>query len=507
MMHLRFQKTNRWLFLLTRALGVCLVGAWILYLSFGHQMISSLHSGGVAWLSDSLMQGRTTTPLERYYKVADQKLITWSIRVVLSWVVLLVVIKWPSKVMLACLSALFSTFLLFGLFELSPSLVKPLYLHTIPYYNFNYFYLPDDVSVYKRKPFQQIISFPNFRGDLYSPAYGLSVPPIKSVDWVTDEDGFRNNPPKPFSDVVVVGDSYLEDAIDDADAFPQRLEKHLDGVTVANLGVGGYGPIQYVEVLKRYGIKRKPKYALIVFFEGNDVDNTRTYLFWKEGKPGGNSYARVYDALSAETVLQKYRVAVEQTVTYVRERLWKQIWLAAEVASRRRKADNSVHPDVAVVNLGDYSFRAVLPITETNLRSVHEMLETNEWRVIRDMLREFRDLAAAKHIVPVIVFVPTAATVYAPHSTAASGKNWLEIRDRKIATRRNTETVVRQFANELNIEFISLIPRFDLAAEGGKFLYYPLDSHWNSEGRELAASFVAQRLTDRLIHSASTLNP
>ena len=32
--------------------------------------------------------------------------------------------------------------------------------------------------------------------------------------------------------------------------------KRLSGLTVANLGMGGYGPFQYLEVLKRYGLRK-----------------------------------------------------------------------------------------------------------------------------------------------------------------------------------------------------------------------------------------------------------
>ncbi len=60
----------------------------------------------------------------------------------------------------------------------------------------------------------------------------------------------------------------------------QRLET-ISGLKVANLGVAGYGPFQYLEVLKRYALPLKPKYALFVFYAGNDIEDMRSYRKWE----------------------------------------------------------------------------------------------------------------------------------------------------------------------------------------------------------------------------------
>ena len=41
---------------------------------------------------------------------------------------------------------------------------------------------------------------------------------------------------------------------------------------------------------------------------------------------------------------------------------------------------------------------------------------------------------------------------------------------------------------------ISFRPAFEQAARQGKLVYYPLDLHWNEEGREIAASVTAEAL-------------
>jgi hypothetical protein len=38
-------------------------------------------------------------------------------------------------------------------------------------------------------------------------------------------------------------------------------------------------------------------------------------------------------------------------------------------------------------------------------------------------------------------------------------------------------------------------------------LYYPLDTHWNSEGREVAAAVIAEILTNPALTSSKSINP
>ena len=44
----------------------------------------------------------------------------------------------------------------------------------------------------------------------------------------------------------------------------------------------------------------------------------------------------------------------------------------------------------------------------------------------------------------------------------------------------------------LGLDFISLSSILERGAKEGKLLYFPLDPHWNSEGTELVATYVAE---------------
>jgi PAS domain S-box-containing protein len=63
-----------------------------------------------------------------------------------------------------------------------------------------------------------------------------------------------------------------------------------------------------------------------------------------------------------------------------------------------------------------------------------------------------------------------------------------------IASAGSNNEAARRLAKQIGIELISLVPAYKEAARKGKMLYYPLDSHWNADGREIAALVTAQAL-------------
>jgi hypothetical protein len=58
-------------------------------------------------------------------------------------------------------------------------------------------------------------------------------------------------------------------------------------------------------------------------------------------------------------------------------------------------------------------------------------------------------------------------------------------------------------ADESRVDFVSLTPVFQRAALEGKMVYYALDAHWNAQGREIAARFIADTLKNRYLETSS----
>jgi PAS domain S-box-containing protein len=479
--------------------GAVLGTVWILYLLFGHQLIRLLYN--IELLNSVVMKQRAYNPVDIYYRQADEVLVLSTIVLVTLFVLMLLIQK-PLGVLLAGLSVTVCAFIVFCIFEFFPSLIESFHLDTIAYYyGYKTNYIYDDKLVYREKPFINTVSH-GFRGSHYSPLYGVDVPPV-TVEYILDENGFRNTPGKQSADVAVLGDSYVVFGNNEADTFVGRLEKKLSGLTVVNLGASGYGPFQYLEVLKRYGVKYKPKYVLFGFFEGNDIYDVEGYLQWKEGRVKKDT--SLFYRVQQMSFIERYWELFAKVGVSIRKEMDFLIQLALYRMAEAGGYSEAIHPDLASLDIGDNKNYRVLFIDRVNTRPAAEMLRTKEWQAFKAILNEFKQVCAENKIVPVIMYIPTPVHIYGQYSTKASGKNWLGVRDKQIAAKENTERAVQELAYELKIDFISLSPVFEGAAKEGKLLYMQLDSHWNSEGREIAADFVANALKSTFILPAAKL--
>jgi hypothetical protein len=365
--------------------------------------------------------------------------------------------------------------LFYMILESFPDLIHTLGLYRIHHFGTIQAFLPDETLVFRNRPpsYTRIL---NLRAAYYSAPYGVELP-LSTIPYHFDADGFRNGARHEFSDVVLLGDSMVEYGDSEADILAARVEK-LSGLSVTSFGVGGYGPFHYLELFKRYGLKKKPKYALFCVYEENDIGDIHEYLKWKkEGRYYG------FGILSAD-FWTRYRAAVTSTRDYLRARIRRAVGAPAPAPFL---------PDLADLRLPTSRVQMLL-IDRVNTDSPEQMLPSEGWTMLRQIITEFRNLARAYHIVPVVVFIPLAANIYAEYSTEASGENWLKAREQQIAAAGNAPKAMSRLARQLEIALIDLTPAFKAKAKAGNILYYPYDQHWNTEGRATAAAVIAQAL-------------
>ena len=483
-------------------LFVGILATWILYGLLGHKLIETMYRTTASHiLGDVIMPGKSSTPLEAYLDAADRMIVVITLGLMGASLLLVSLIKSPLRLLYGFAGVAALSFFLFCLIEVFPSVGNSLHVDQIGSHYFHNLYVADDQLVHKLKPHLRM-KLPAF-GHEYPPMYGIQVPPRK-IEWITDEDGFRNGDTTKFDDVLIIGDGFIEEGQDLSDTFAGRIEKHLTAAKVRNLGTGGYGPFQYVEVLKRYGLKRNPNFALIAFNEVNDIFDIEKYLEWKEAKEKGLSVA--YDARTpvvATTFFGRYVGVMLETSHYIQKVAFTAAHVMLDKLNMHRQ-NRAVHPDVVMVEIGKQARHKMLFIDRLITQSGEELLASDTGRRLKEIMIEFKNVCERNKIIPVIMFVPSAAHVYAEHSTEASGRNWLKMRAEQIGAKANVERAISSLARDLRIELINLSSVFESAAKNGRMLYYPLSSHWNAEGREVAAGFVAEILKSKLNASAAS---
>jgi hypothetical protein len=485
-------RNNKVVTVSTFAAAAGLATAWTLYALLGHRLIDAIYENRSVKFLNRIIAERDSAPVENYYQKADS--LMWLTTAIVVILVLAIVVATNRQLLvnlsLCCISLFIFSLSVFSLLEMFPSAIPLLDLHRIGYFAYKYWYVPDPILVFKNRP-RIPPKTVQFFGDKHSPLYAVPVKPVTYGPVSMDEDGFTNRSPLRAVDIVILGDSFIEFQLTDDDGFGKRLAKE-SGLAVRELGVAGYGPFQYVELLKRHGLKDPPKYALFCFFEGNDLGDIRQYLKWK----AGGNYQRF--TVISKPFLQRYFAALTSSADFLTDNVSIAMRLALNSMS---SSPTHVHPDIVVLRLGTDEHRVRL-FYRNDRRSTREITRSSEWKELTRLLGEFKTVAMANKIVPVVIYIPTATHIYAEYSTLDSGARWQKVRSQQIAAKANLEAAMIGLTKELGILLIDLSPVFSASAESGKLLYYPFDTHWNSDGRQLAAEWAAKVL--RRLKSATS---
>lgn len=384
--------------------------------------------------------------------------------------------------------------MLYSILEFFPGLLNVMNLQQIRYYAQRAEYSPDPSLVFVPRQGERVINSPEFRGDGYSPAYGIQVEPIPYHASYTS-DGFRTNSSILPFDILVLGDSYIEIGESDETTFSELL-KQQSGLSTLNLGRSWYGPPQYLEVLKRYGLRAKAKFALLCFFSGNDAEDTRQYMRWQRGGEGGDYYSFI---VGRKNYFIRYLHALRDSYVVIRE--WIKNLFTKGIGTKELVSVDEVHSTGVHPDLGIFHLDGKIVAMNFNYWNKHatsdQLLATEEWKRLGTVVAEFKEVAIRNEILPLIVFIPTKTEVYGSLFSKQSGQRFLvKIRD-QLKFETNSAEAIDTLAQEAGVQVINLLPHFQELARRGKVLYYPFDTHWNIAGRKAAAEIIGSTLAGR----------
>jgi lysophospholipase L1-like esterase len=316
-----------------------------------------------------------------------------------------------------------------------------------------------------------------------------------------DEWGFRNARRPETSDIVCIGDSMTYGfAARARESWPAVLERMGAG-TVYNMGVGGYGPVQYLYLLRTKAIKLHPKIIIVGFYIGNDlwdVYNAVRYnknwsAYGKFGGSGLKAPAFVFprqsgkflkglrDWLSENSVL--YVVVTQLEVfDFVRSHEGA-VWMADEASNLLTYRDDNhnvlfnLSAQIRFLDMRDPRITAATDITK---RLMSDMQSVTEKRGIR----------------LIVLIIPTKERVY---SDILRRSGYVE-KHLSLREALEQEDVARAAIIELlraqNIEVLDPLPA--LAAAVHKRDLYPsypsADIHPNKDGYRVIAETINQYL-------------
>jgi hypothetical protein len=303
----------------------------------------------------------------------------------------------------------------------------------------------------------------------------------------TDALGFCNEPGAAEGathfDLLAVGDSFTFcHAVHPGETWVARLGE-LTGLATYNLGRGGIGPHEEVQILKAFGTRWSPRVVVMNLYEGNDLrDAFRVQEFRRgvsedDGVPvdhGWHAWAparwsRAFDLAAAALTQDVYR---------------------SDYSRAKKGVDFHYRVDI-----GGESFAFNPHNNDRDEVVFARRVRAGEvaFDVYADALASFAELARTHGFRPVLAYSPSAHTAYRPWVTYAEPGlhellEWFSGAQRAWLAER---------CRALGIDFVDLTPALRAAAregEPGDLLYIPSSVHYTRRGHEVAARALAAAL-------------
>jgi hypothetical protein len=308
-----------------------------------------------------------------------------------------------------------------------------------------------------------------------------------------DAWGFRNTRVPASADIVCIGDSLTYGISARAqDSWPRVLGR-ISGKTSYNMGLPGYGPIQYFYLMRTEAVKLNPKTVIVGFYFGNDFFdaynevhfNSNWSMYGKFAGPGikvpafdhqpspGKFLGGLRDWLSKHSVF--YAVLTRSSIfDFVREHE-----LKAEMASDLIAFRDSNHN--AIFDLSSQS--RFLDMGDPRINSGIE--------ITKAVMLDMRNLAEEKGFRLIVVLLPTKERVY---SQLLQRAGYLAKHPRladAVHQEDEAREVIAGFLHQNNIDMIDSLP--NLEAEAKKTDPFPTTGgHPNADGYRVIAETIAQ---------------
>ena len=276
--------------------------------------------------------------------------------------------------------------------------------------------------------------------------------------------------------VAVLGDSFTAGlGVKDAEVFTEVLEGTMGEKTeVLNFGINGFGPTQEYLLLKDRVLPYHPDLVLMVFYIGNDFDDTTNLSAWIDGyeRPRAvlDKTGRVVFTNIPVPKTSRPRNQRQGTCSLPRSHL---IDFFDRIIHQRRDkyALDVLPPEVRLCRKDtDPAVAAALPL-------------------LRGILREADSRCRRHGSRFALVLAPTVAQIYEQIYWERIKKVY-QLRDEDFDL-FHPNKLLSGLAVELGIPVLDLTPELRAAAARGTELYYYKNRHWNAAGHRTVALAIS----------------
>jgi hypothetical protein len=312
-----------------------------------------------------------------------------------------------------------------------------------------------------------------------------------------DDWGFRNYEVPQKADIVAIGDSQTYGI---SATFTESWPAHLAGLqntTVYNMSLGGYGPLQYLHLLKTKAFSMNPRTIVVGLYFGNDFADAHNLAY---SNPNWATYRN--DKLIAEksenngiTIAKKDSRFLGGVRDWFAKRSVLYRIVSQSVLGDSMREIEFKKTNTQAITLEFSNFRQFftpgkrLSALDKNLQKVREGV-----RISKTALQQIHSICLENNTNLLVVLIPTKELVY---SQIIKEKHPLELTT-DYSNLIENETAIRsdfmQFFETESIRFTDALPVLMEAASNGEHIYPTNDGHPNGNGYLIIAQLVKDRL-------------
>jgi hypothetical protein len=345
-------------------------------------------------------------------------------------------------------------------------------------------------------------------GMVRDPILGATPAPTARAGF--DRLGFRNREVPETADIVAIGDSqtYGNTATMD-DSWPYALGRMI-GRHVYNMGLGGYGPNQYLYLLQTKALGLKPRMIICGLSVTDDFDNAFRLTYgldhwaylrtlsggkvefdtWNDpdNDPSPRWHKKIRVWLSQHSVL--YQIVFHTGIGdrlkgKVQIRNAAQIYpgLATSLFVHEKQIEEAFQPVANLHGLNQDS------------QSVHEGM-----RITFELLKEMDEICRKNHIQFVVVVIPTKDIVFSQYLENNSKIPLSEIMNKLLVDERSALDQTFKFLADQRIPYVDPLPALQRSVGQQKlFADSAGDMHPNKNGYRVIAEAVAEALKQGVV--------
>ncbi|HYI93642.1 MAG TPA: hypothetical protein VEX68_08865 [Bryobacteraceae bacterium] len=327
-----------------------------------------------------------------------------------------------------------------------------------------------------------------------------AAPPHLTGRTGIDDWGFRNPSVPQTADILAIGDSHTYgNTATMQDSWPSTVAR-LTGRNVYNMGLGGYGPNQYLYLLKTKGITLKPRTVVCALYMGDDFENAYLITYgldhwaWLRRLSAQDVNFNIWQTPHTPSWNKRVRIWFSQhSVAYqlaFHGSFLGRLQGEAQIRNASKIYDSTVTLDLPQQHILE-AFRpqSMLIRLDQSSEAVREGM-----RITFELLREMNDICRTNHAKFLVTVIPTKEMVFSRYLEHNQTIALNDVIDQLVANERMARARTFDFLRSANIAYVDPLP--GLQAAVGKELYArtAADMHPGKNGYHVIGEAISAAL-------------